>query len=390
MEHTVDRVMRLIAAELGGKPSGITALTDEEASALFQIASHHGISPIFSSAVLHQKLLSAESAMTQVLTRDIYSSVFRIEAQEYELKKVSAVLTEAEIPHMLLKGTVLRRYYPDPWMRSSRDMDLLVKPEDHARAVEILTEKLGYVLHEESSHDALLRSSSGYCTELHYTLVEDFVSEDAAKELNNVWATAIHDGESPYCYRMDDVSFCYYHLVHMAKHIRCGGCGLRPFVDLWILKKHLGKISEDIEKRIAAAGLATFYRMAESMCGIWFEGDAHNKGTLLFCDYLHEGGLSGSSDLSHAYQILQEKGKVRYVLSRVFISPRRLMQQYTVLEKYPLLYPFFAFHRLLSLVFGKRRGIRQDELRGIKGATNEKQEMIAQLRNVFGDDHFWK
>ena len=34
---------------------------------------------------------------------------------------------------------------------------------------------------------------------------------------------------------MTDEMFYFYHIAHMAKHFEEGGCGIRPFIDLWTL-----------------------------------------------------------------------------------------------------------------------------------------------------------
>jgi hypothetical protein len=54
------------------------------------------------------------------------------------------VLHQTEIPALLLKGQSLARsIYPDPALRQSSDIDLLVLPE-HIKQLEAVFETLGY------------------------------------------------------------------------------------------------------------------------------------------------------------------------------------------------------------------------------------------------------
>ena len=53
------------------------------------------------------------------------AAVFRYE-QQYEFQRICAVLEQAEVSYIPLKGLLLRNCYPEGWMRTSGDLDLLV------------------------------------------------------------------------------------------------------------------------------------------------------------------------------------------------------------------------------------------------------------------------
>ena len=50
--------------------------------------------------------------------------------RSHEYAKICTVLEEAQIPYIPLKGTVLRDFYPEPWMRTSSDIDILIHKEN--------------------------------------------------------------------------------------------------------------------------------------------------------------------------------------------------------------------------------------------------------------------
>tara|TARA_R110002124_G_scaffold229799_1_gene394942 strand:- start:1803 stop:2915 length:1113 start_codon:yes stop_codon:yes gene_type:complete len=56
----------------------------------------------------------------------------------HQLKKVISLFAQQDIPVMALKGVGLADYYPRRTLRSMADMDLLVAPKDHARALKLL------------------------------------------------------------------------------------------------------------------------------------------------------------------------------------------------------------------------------------------------------------
>jgi len=65
-----------------------------------------------------------------------------------ELEKVAEIFSENKIIIFLTKGFALRRYYPSGCVRPMSDIDLLIRPEDRLRSVEVLRGE-GYRLAKE-------------------------------------------------------------------------------------------------------------------------------------------------------------------------------------------------------------------------------------------------
>ena len=59
------------------------------------------------------------------LINESFMSVYRYEQSQTEIKKITHVLTELKIPYILLKGPRVRKYYPEPWLRTSCDIDII-------------------------------------------------------------------------------------------------------------------------------------------------------------------------------------------------------------------------------------------------------------------------
>jgi hypothetical protein len=95
-------------------------------------------------------------------------AVYKYENLNYEYGRLCKTLDEAKIPFIVLKGAVIRKYYPEPWMRSSCDIDILVKESDLERATEVVKTELGFTVTDKTHHDIQMYSPSGVMFELHF------------------------------------------------------------------------------------------------------------------------------------------------------------------------------------------------------------------------------
>ena len=156
---------------------------------------------------------------------ELFKTVYRYERLNYELKQVCKALEEAQIPFVPLKGSVIKMYYPEPWMRTSCDIDVLVHREDLENTISYLVSNHNYVEKERATHDVSLFTQTGIHVELHFDLVEEGRAKNAIDVLQAVWENATLHENSEYWYEMTDAYFYFYHIAHMAKHFENGGCG---------------------------------------------------------------------------------------------------------------------------------------------------------------------
>ena len=61
----------------------------------------------------------------QEVGNEIIKAIYRHAQLSYEYVAVCDALETAQIPFIPLKGSVLRKWYPEPWMRTSCDIDIL-------------------------------------------------------------------------------------------------------------------------------------------------------------------------------------------------------------------------------------------------------------------------
>lgn len=66
-------------------------------------------------------------------------------------------------------------------MRTSCDIDVLVREIDSEKAKSVLVDEYGYVYRGKGSHDISLFSPTNTHIELHYDFIEDGISNESTK-----------------------------------------------------------------------------------------------------------------------------------------------------------------------------------------------------------------
>lgn len=289
----------------------------------------------------------------------VFTAVYRYEKINYELEQIKQVLNEVKISFIPLKGSVIRKFYPEPWMRTSCDIDILVKEDDAEKAAQILHEKASYRIGGKGDHDISLVSASGVNIELHFKLT--VLGFNRFLTLNDIWNGSEIESVSECEYKMTDELFLLYHVYHMAKHFLYGGCGIKPFVDLWIIKNKIGYNEEKTERILQESGLLDFYNYALKLTNVWFKNCEHDDVTKRMEKYVLLGGVYGSLEQYVAMKQNKKGGKFRYLLSRIFLSYEQMGIYYPSLKKCPILFPFYQIIRWFRIVFcgGSKKAINE-------------------------------
>ncbi len=350
-----DKTSKIMFALLSSNICG-TLLSDEEKSLydtemlpqLTKIAKQHDVLHLLALGLKNNDLLDENAGQ---LETEIFKAVYRYEMLQYEYENLCAALEKAQIRFLPLKGSVIRKLYPEPWMRTSCDIDILVREEDLDRAKSILIEEYGYTFEGKGSHDVSLFAPTKIHVELHYDLVEEGLAKESSEVLKAVWESARAREGFEYWFEMPDEMFYFYHIAHMAKHFENGGCGVRTFLDLWILDH---KVSFDKDKRnslLAKGKLLTFAQRSELLSEIWFGNAEHTDITQQMQNYILRGGVYGTNENRIAVQQQKQGGRLGYVLSKIFLPYDVIKFHYPILQKHRWLTPFMQVRRWCKLIF---------------------------------------
>lgn len=379
-------LIALLRAEVCGVAADIENAPSKEClEKLYPLAARHDLAHIAGQALSKLGLLGQDEASNK-LKNAAMQAICRYVQLEYELGQACAVLEQAQIPFIPLKGSVLRSFYPEPWMRTSCDIDILVREEDLDRAVAFLKEKLHYHGNGKSDHDVFLRSPGGTALELHYDTVQERFAGNATRNvLARVWEDAAPVGESPWHMAMSDAMFYFYHMAHMAKHFEVGGCGVRSFLDIWIMNRKMEFNKETRDALLLEGGLLKFAQAAEKLADAWFSGAPMDEKTHWLDRYILRGSIYGGEENRAALGQAKAGGKLRYVfLRRVFMPYKYLKAEHPVLEKHKWLTPVYQVIRWFSVLRRGDVGRRVRELQTNAAVSGKDTASAAELLKYLG------
>lgn len=357
----------------------LAACTPENLQAVYSFARRHDLAHLIGQAV--GKLDLPESEPLEICKKAALSAFLRNACQNRVFSQVCNAFEAAAIPFIPLKGMVLQDFYPEPWLRTSSDLDILVQPEDLERATALLTETLDYKYVRTASHDVSFFSPEQVYLELHYSTIEDFVSKAAAQVMGTIWDKATPVPGFSYRLQIPDDLFYYYHIAHAAKHFLNGGSGIRAFLDIWILENRVSHSRKERESLLKKGGLLTFALAAERLSRIWFQGEPADQMSDMMQSFIFSGGNFGTLENKVSISQSRKGGKLKYALSRIFLPYSILQYHYPVLQKHKLLFPLFQVVRWFKLLFCGGAGRSIEELQATADVTPEQQQIATALLN---------
>lgn len=351
-------------------------ITEEELKQINSLAKAHDLAPIITSALAKHKLIDPASAANYQL-----HAVWRYEKLNHELEQISRVLENNGIDYIPLKGSVIRPYYPEPWLRTSCDIDILVHEEDLDRMTEVLMDELNYTLDEgKSVHHISMHAPNSVHLEPHFNLRENVEKLD--KVLDEVWENSSCADSHRY---EQSPEFLMFHVIaHMSYHFQSGGCGIRPFIDLYLLEQKLDYDHEKLMDFCRRAGVDKFYYCVRQVIDVWFNEAPHTDVTRRIEDYVLSGGVYGTKSNHVAVEQERAGNKFQHILRRIFMPYKSLKIKYPILGKHPWLTPVYQVVRWVQMLCKGRLGTYRRELDMICGLSDERREEIGQLLDDVG------
>lgn len=265
---------------------------------------------------------------------------------------------------MPIKGFVIKDLYPKPYMREMNDVDVLIDPNQLDEVRRVLEEN-GYVYDHTSTHEVVFNLDPFINLELHTRLTSVYHG-DKYKLFDDAWERAVPAG-GKFKHRMTAEDLYIHALTHFAMHYETSGGGVKPVVDLWLIRRELKKdpnprydyIAEKIEK----LGFSKFDSVITRLGEIWFEGAEHTPLTRQTETLLMLNGAYGSIEnytmlrfyrlAEHDKNPIVRKAKV---LLSVMFNKRAIMEiKYPGLKGRPYLYPYYTVVRWFQILT-KRKG----------------------------------
>ena len=360
-------------------------ITQEELNQLYILSKSQDMAHIVGAELEKQGILKSGDEVSEKFRKQQMIAIFRYERINYELEEICRVLEEAQIPHMPLKGSVIRKYYPEPWMRTSCDIDILVHESDLKKATEICASKLNYQVDDEVIyHNVSLYSEIGIHLELHFSI--SGCVYDVDNFLSKVWEHSLVEKGTRYRYCQTNEFLYFYIVTHLLSHFIYGGCGVKPVLDVYILNKKLSFDNNLVLGYLTRCKIQTFHENINYLSCVWFCDSPHTHITLQLQTFILNGGAYGSQENRYAVAQGSQGGSVRYFFSRVFVPYSILKRQYKILDKYKVLFPIITVFRWFKIISPKRINNTVDEVKHTHTIDKEKINDVRDILTTLGLD----
>lgn len=310
--------------------------------------------------------VSMPDAVRDRLRRDGFLTLARYETQQQVQAAFCDVLSAADLPHLLFKGAVVRRYYRQPAMRTMGDIDAAVHKDALAAChAALLAADFDIV---EQQPDVWVYRKHDILIELHTALRRFNAHLSETEPYTAFWTdTRLKNGHT---YRFSDEAEAAFALSHMAGHFSGGGCGIRQLMDVAVLYERFPDpaLWQGVLTRLSDTGLDDFARRMLWVCRHWFNInidetltvplDADVEARLL--TRMLSAGTFGADERRLLSRMRRDRrsqkrgGKAGTLARWLFPSPAYLKRQYAYAEK-PLLLPAAYMHRVWDGVTKHRR-----------------------------------
>lgn len=235
---------------------------------------------------------------------------------EYQHGEVHRLMTENNIPYVVLKGYASGYYYPETALRTYGDVDFLVRNEDIQRAGEVLlAEGFSPTVDDNGNtiHVAYHRYSNE-AWEMHRSIngiPAGKCGDEINKMMADIFETAIPISSQVSNYRIPDA---FHHgmvlLLHTASHLTSEGVGLRHLCDWSVFVQRVPNFEELFKEKLQKCGLWKFAQMLTLVSSeylglpeqLW-AGDATAEMKQALIEDILEGGNFGRKNVDRFAQI---------------------------------------------------------------------------------------
>lgn len=355
---------------------------EDQLEELLKIARIHDVVPLLYASL---ERYAGESIKRSSIFNTIKMGSVKLAMRQIQhISSISSVMerfNKESIPVIMLKGLVVREFYPDPEFRTMSDADILVKKVDFEKA-KIILEELGYYDsgHVDPKHTCFIHKVN-MPVELHWSpLNPERHKKNIAAYERQVWENAIEveiNKVKALSLSMEDLVL--YICLHMAKHFFVTGFGLRQMIDLVVLVEanRDGIDWERLYKKAEEFSVSRFLVSLFSACNRLFkmhipaEFQSHmsidEKRIEIFTGDILAGGTFGGSSTERKVsnrimtyvKDIDSKGimnKIRNILRFLFPLPKKLGDGYSYARKFWLLLPIAWIHRFYFNLIRRDRG----------------------------------
>lgn len=316
--------------------------------------------------------------VAQELNNHSKSELVRLIAMQNELGAIEKELVNNKIRYMLLKGSVIKNYYPKSSMRQMTDIDILYDGENQKKLLEIM-KSFGYKEISLGGNSDDFSKKPFYTFEFHRELFKD--TYGFFPDFSFVWDNAEKSADNEFEYNMSVEDLYLHHIAHMYKHYRLGGFGFRFLIDTYVISNAEKKSwnEEYINSKLKELKLYDFENLVRDISYAIIDDTPLNDDEIEFLNETVGYGLFGNKDtgVELLYEDFLKKNNngsyASYVLSRLFPDRDFMTDAYPVLKEKPFLMNYYYIKRLLTKSKGSIKKAKK-ELKTVKKITETKDD----------------
>ena len=333
---------------------------------LINEANAHSITGLLYPALKNIKDNNISKEVIDKLKRYTFNEAI---GQSNHIKRTAEILSlfnENNIPVIVLKGLVVREYYPKPDLRTMCDSDVIIHKNDLERVRKLLLER-GFVEEEDAGHHIAFMKG-GLNLEVHWTLANESFRKGQECFQEKIWDDAMKikvGGVDTLSLSLEDLAL---HLcAHMASHMAISGFGVRQLADLVLLVEHKGNEIDwdEFKDKAKKSGLTQFSTGMFKVCNYLFDMEIPKQLNIknsrndeeiikLVVNDIFTGGVYGQRDLSFSFRAqvgydIDDDSTFsmlkRYI--QVILPPiSKLSDRYAYAKKYKILLPAAWIHHI--------------------------------------------
>ena len=202
----------------------------------YQICKKHNLTALMAE-VLDRTDVDKRSPIYQRWQMEKNQAVYKNVLMDVEREEIIAFFEENNIWYLLLKGLIIREYYPNPALREMSDNDILFDPA-YSRKIRFYMEEHGYQTESYGvgAHDTYLKEPV-YNFEMHRVLFSEKPGAEWNQYYQDVKDRLIKDGSNSFGYHFEENDLYIYVIAHAYKHHKGSGTGIRTLTDCYILNE---------------------------------------------------------------------------------------------------------------------------------------------------------
>ena len=292
----------------------------------------HGVSPLVYWG-LQGTTLPPEIA--QRLENSYLQAIYKDTQLDYMQAQLRKKL--GQIPHIFLKGAVLKHDYPLPALRTMSDLDILCYAKDFDAIDRVAKELDGQPLTGDGNHRNY-RFPVGVAVEFHPNLVHH--ATPIGTGVNPGWQYA---RQTPGGWFLTEEGLYLNTLCHIGEHFVDGGVGVRFVLDIWV-SRHLRKQQPDrtfVETELTRFGLLDFAQKLEALADAWFSNSPMTPLLEELGEYILTSGSHGTTDRAILNSLSLSPGGSRAsaLLKKAFYPRSELEDRFPWCKGKPYLLP---------------------------------------------------